>query len=192
MTTCCRTSARRRTRRRAPTTTMAAAVRWACPTCSTDHPLHDAFIAGAQEAGYRYNADFNGAEQEGVGPLQLTVKGRRRCSTAVGYLKPVRSRPNLTVEVRALTHKVLLRRQARRRHRVQPERRDATRRRRSGRCCCAAAPSTRRNCCSYPASVPAGCCSRSGSRSSTTCPAWARTCRTISAGGSSTVASTAR
>jgi choline dehydrogenase len=74
----------------------------------TDHPLHDAFIAGAQEAGYPFNPDFNGAEQEGVGPLQLTVKGRRRCSAAVGYLNPIKSRPNLTIEVRALTHKVLL------------------------------------------------------------------------------------
>lgn len=74
----------------------------------TDHPLHDAFIAGAQEAGYPYNADFNGAEQEGVGPLQLTVKGRRRCSAAVGYLNPAKARRNLTVEVRALTRKVLL------------------------------------------------------------------------------------
>jgi choline dehydrogenase len=74
----------------------------------TDHPLHDAFIAGAQEAGYKYNPDFNGAEQEGVGPLQLTVKGRRRSSAAVAYLNPAKSRPNLTVEIRALTHRVLL------------------------------------------------------------------------------------
>lgn len=74
----------------------------------TDHPLHDAFIAGAQEAGYKYNPDFNGADQEGVGPLQLTVKGRRRCSTARGYLKPAMKRPNLQVEVHALTHRVLL------------------------------------------------------------------------------------
>jgi len=74
----------------------------------TDHPLHDAFIAAAQEAGYPYNRDFNGAEQEGVGPLQLTVRGRRRCSAAVAYLNPARSRGNLTVEVRALTHRVLL------------------------------------------------------------------------------------
>jgi choline dehydrogenase len=74
----------------------------------TDHPLHDAFIAGAQEAGYPYNPDFNGAAQEGVGPLQVTVKGRRRCSAAVGYLNPAKTRPNLTVEIHALTHRVLL------------------------------------------------------------------------------------
>jgi len=74
----------------------------------TDHPLHEAFIAGAQEAGYPYNPDFNGAEQEGVGPLQLTVKGRRRCSSARGYLHPVRHRRNLRVEVHALTRKVML------------------------------------------------------------------------------------
>ncbi len=74
----------------------------------TDHPLHDAFIAGAQEAGYPFNPDFNGAVQEGVGPLQVTVKGRRRCSAAVGYLNPIKHRRNLQIEVHALTHKVLL------------------------------------------------------------------------------------
>ena len=73
----------------------------------TDHPLHDAFVEGAKQAGYPYNPDFNGGEQEGVGPLQLTVRNRRRCSTAAGYLKPVLNRPNLKVEVRALAHRVL-------------------------------------------------------------------------------------
>ena len=74
----------------------------------TDHPLHDAFIEGAQECGYPFNPDFNGAAQEGVGPLQLTVKGRLRCSAAAGYLNPVKSRSNLRIEVHALTHKVLM------------------------------------------------------------------------------------
>ena len=74
----------------------------------TPHVLHDAFIEAAQACGYKFNPDFNGAEQEGVGPLQLTVKGRRRCSTAVGYLNPVKNRPNLRIEVRALTHTVLM------------------------------------------------------------------------------------
>jgi len=74
----------------------------------TDHPLHDAFMEAAQELGYPVNLDFNGAKQEGVGPLQLTIKGRRRCSAAVGYLNPVKDRPNLRIETRALTHKVLM------------------------------------------------------------------------------------
>jgi choline dehydrogenase len=71
------------------------------------HELHDAFIAGAQEAGHRANSDFNGAEQDGVGPLQLTVRGGRRCSAAVAYLRPALKRPNLKLEVRALAHRVL-------------------------------------------------------------------------------------
>ncbi len=71
------------------------------------HELNDAFMAGAQELGYPYNPDFNGAEQEGVGPLQITVKGMRRCSASVGYLRPVVRRPNLKVEINALAHRVL-------------------------------------------------------------------------------------
>ncbi len=71
------------------------------------HELHDAFISGAQEAGYPLNPDFNGAEQDGVGPLQLTVRGMRRASTAVTYLRPALKRPNLRVEIRALAHRVL-------------------------------------------------------------------------------------
>jgi choline dehydrogenase len=71
------------------------------------HELHDAFIAGAQEAGHRLNLDFNGAEQDGVGPLQLTVRNMRRCSAAVAYLRPAMKRPNLRVEIHALAHRVL-------------------------------------------------------------------------------------
>jgi choline dehydrogenase len=71
------------------------------------HELHDAFIAAAEEAGYRRNLDFNGAEQDGVGPLQVTVRNKRRCSAAVAYLRPALKRPNLHLEVRALAHRVL-------------------------------------------------------------------------------------
>jgi choline dehydrogenase len=70
------------------------------------HELHDAFIAAAEEAGYRRNDDFNGAEQDGVGPLQLTVRNKRRCSAAVAYLRPALKRPNLRVEIRALVHRI--------------------------------------------------------------------------------------
>jgi choline dehydrogenase len=71
------------------------------------HELHDAFMAAAEEAGYPRNDDFNAAEQDGVGPLQVTVRNKRRCSTAVAYLRPALKRPNLRVEVRALAHRVL-------------------------------------------------------------------------------------
>ncbi len=71
------------------------------------HELHDAFIAAAQEAGHRPNPDFNGAEQEGVGTYQLTVRKMRRCSTALAYLRPVLKRPNLRIEIRAFAHRIL-------------------------------------------------------------------------------------
>jgi choline dehydrogenase len=71
------------------------------------HELHDAFIAAAEQAGYRRNHDFNGPDQDGVGPLQVTVRRMRRCSAAVGYLRPALKRPNLRVEIRALAHRVL-------------------------------------------------------------------------------------
>ena len=71
------------------------------------HVLHDAFMDAAVEQGYPRNKDFNGADQEGVGPLQLTVRGMRRSSTAVAYLRPALTRRNLRVEVRALAHRVL-------------------------------------------------------------------------------------
>ena len=71
------------------------------------HELHDAFIAASEQAGYPRNPDFNGADQDGVGPLQVTVRGMRRCSAAVAYLRPAAKRPNLTVEIRALAHRVL-------------------------------------------------------------------------------------
>ena len=61
------------------------------------HPMADAFIQAAQDAGYKRNDDFNGANQEGYGYIQWTTRNGRRCSTSVGFLKPVRSRPNLTV-----------------------------------------------------------------------------------------------
>ena len=59
--------------------------------------LVDAFIAGCGELGISRNDDFNGARQEGAGYLHLTTRNGRRHSAASAYLKPARSRPNLTV-----------------------------------------------------------------------------------------------
>lgn len=67
----------------------------------------EAFMQAAQQAGVPPNPDFNGATQEGVGPFQLTVRNGRRSSTARAFLKPARSRPNLTVVTGALAHSIL-------------------------------------------------------------------------------------
>jgi choline dehydrogenase len=65
------------------------------------HELVEALIRAGGEIGIPYNDDFNGATQEGVGYYQLTTHRGFRCSTAVAYLRPVRRRPNLTVETGA-------------------------------------------------------------------------------------------
>lgn len=61
------------------------------------HPLTRVFVRAAQEAGLPFNADFNSGVQQGAGFYQTTTRDGRRCSTAVGYLKPVLARPNLSV-----------------------------------------------------------------------------------------------
>ena len=61
------------------------------------HPTTLAFVQSCQELGIPYNPDFNGRTQAGAGVYQTTTKNNRRCSVAVGYLKPVENRPNLTV-----------------------------------------------------------------------------------------------
>jgi len=70
------------------------------------NPLTRIFIEAGQQAGLPYNADFNGARQEGVGLYQVTQRNGARCSTAVGYLDPARARPNLTVQTRAQVARV--------------------------------------------------------------------------------------
>ena len=74
---------------------------------SEPHPLCDAFIEAAQQAGHPRNDDFNGAAQEGAGYFQLTAKNGRRWSTAVGYLRPAKRRPNLVVATETLATRIL-------------------------------------------------------------------------------------
>ncbi len=71
------------------------------------HELTEAFIAGAGELGVPRNDDFNGPTQEGAGYYQLTTKNGWRCSSADGYLKPARKRPNLRIETDALATQIL-------------------------------------------------------------------------------------
>lgn len=71
-------------------------------------PLYGAFIDAGREAGYLETADYNGFQQDGFGPMHMTVRGGVRASTANVYLKPVTSRRNLTVVTHALVERVLM------------------------------------------------------------------------------------
>lgn len=74
-------------------------------------PVTAAFIQAANERQIRSNADFNGADQDGVGYYQCTQfhgsRNGERCTTAAAYLHPHLSRPNLTVITRAQATKIL-------------------------------------------------------------------------------------
>ena len=74
---------------------------------SEPHPLCDAFFAAADACGYSRNPDFNGAEQAGFGYNQVTQRRGRRCSTAVGYLRPARGRSNVSVATDAHATRIL-------------------------------------------------------------------------------------
>ncbi len=63
-------------------------------------PLVEASTHAVVAAGFELTDDFNGAQQQGFGQSQYTIRGGRRCSCAVAYLYPALRRKNL----RVLTH----------------------------------------------------------------------------------------
>lgn len=66
-----------------------------------------AWLDAAQQAGFPYSDDHNGAKPEGFGPCDSTIKDGRRISSAVAYLKPVKGRPNLHIETGAHVTKLV-------------------------------------------------------------------------------------
>lgn len=72
------------------------------------NPLFEAFFAAAEQAGYARTDDVNGYRQEGFGPFDRNVHRGKRLSASQAYLRPVRDRPNLTVQTRAMVARVVL------------------------------------------------------------------------------------
>jgi len=70
------------------------------------HPVSDAVIDAGVAMGLPHR-DVNGEDQEGICYYQLTVKDGKRCSAAVAYLNPAKSRNNLEIETEALAARVL-------------------------------------------------------------------------------------
>ncbi|MEE1673741.1 choline dehydrogenase [Agarivorans aestuarii] len=71
------------------------------------NPLYQAFIDAGQQAGYPTTSDYNGYQQEGFGPMHMTVDKGVRASTSNGYLRRALKRNNLTLLKGVLTRKVL-------------------------------------------------------------------------------------
>jgi len=72
-----------------------------------DNPLHDAFVSAGQQAGYPVTEDYNGEQQEGFGPMEMTVYKGQRWSAANAYLRPALKRDNCEM-IRALARKVVI------------------------------------------------------------------------------------
>lgn len=71
-------------------------------------PIAKAFITAAGQLGMPHNPDLAAADPTGFGFYQLTQRNARRSSTARDYLKPVMSRPNLTVRLNTMTSRIIL------------------------------------------------------------------------------------
>jgi choline dehydrogenase len=74
---------------------------------ATVHPLCRTFLAACTEAGLPITRDFNGAETEGAGLWQVTIRDGVRVSSASAYLRPALRRPNLEVATEARATRVL-------------------------------------------------------------------------------------
>ncbi len=71
-------------------------------------PVAKAFVAGAGQLGMRsVNHDYNGALQEGASLYQLVLtRDGKRASSSQAYLRPILSRPNLTIRTGVLVTKI--------------------------------------------------------------------------------------
>lgn len=75
---------------------------------STPNPIYSATVEAGRQAGFKVTSDFNGFQQEGWGPYQLTIHDGQRWSAARGYLHPALSRTNLTCITGARTSKIVI------------------------------------------------------------------------------------
>ena len=67
----------------------------------------DHWLESSENAGYFRYQDYN-EDQEGVGYFQLTLKNGLRCSSADAYLKPAKTRKNLTIFKNMIVSKVII------------------------------------------------------------------------------------
>ncbi len=73
------------------------------------HKICDNFLAGCDELGIPRTSDFNGAQMEGAGTWDFTLRKGWRVSAATAFLRPAMGRSNLTVRLHAHVSKIIIR-----------------------------------------------------------------------------------
>ena len=71
------------------------------------NPIYDGLFKAAEENNIPLNKDYNGEEQEGIGYTQTTIFKGERMSAEVAYLRPIKSRKNLTIVTNSLVTRLL-------------------------------------------------------------------------------------
>ena len=71
-------------------------------------PLTHAFVKAAQEAGFSFNPDYNGARQDGVAYSQMSRDGRFRGFTGRSHLDAARKRANFRIETKATVTRLIM------------------------------------------------------------------------------------
>ncbi|MCX7559106.1 choline dehydrogenase [Sulfitobacter sp. F26204] len=71
------------------------------------NPLFEAFVRSGEQAGYQVTDDYNGAQQEGFGPMEQTVWKGRRWSAANAYLRPAQKTGNVQL-VQGLAQRIVI------------------------------------------------------------------------------------
>src|SRR6185436_2271123 len=74
----------------------------------TQDPMFTAWLESARMIGLPVTDDYNGGSGVGFGRSQYSIRNGKRCSAAVGYLRPAMKRKNLEVEVRAHVNRIVL------------------------------------------------------------------------------------
>ncbi|MER8845218.1 MULTISPECIES: choline dehydrogenase [Mesorhizobium] len=74
---------------------------------SRRNPLYGAFVEAGRQAGFELTDDYNGAKQEGFGPMEQTILGGRRWSAASAYMKPALRRKNVRL-VKGFARRVII------------------------------------------------------------------------------------
>ena len=71
------------------------------------NPLYHAWVEAGEQAGYPVTNDMNGAQQEGVGRMDMTVRKGERWSAYKAYLKPALKRPKVDAETEVMVTRIL-------------------------------------------------------------------------------------